>query len=357
MFERYKGKPFTYKVNKKKLPINTFNFDNLEEFNRIYLYCKDNFIEVKPTPSGGIPLGRDKFHSRYFVLRGNQRYELVVCSAKEGCYRFVLMNKKKPTNTIHGTTAVRQIYKKATELGIDLTKYACEPLEGKKIKESIVNPHIEVLLKPVLGLTVKNVFHLDLKSSYASRIVEAYPELYDLYNFMYQQRKFKNEYYKHVLTNSIGCFQSVFCPDILLPRHSRPYQLAKLAKVAVNGTRAKVDEYIAKLRAKGFVPLLSNTDGIWYGSRTGEPYHDENEGVELGNWENDHKNCQFLMVSVGAYQYIENGVCYTVVRGKCNLDSIEPDRTKWQFGDIKKMKELAAYTWDNEKGVIELWQR
>ena len=85
-------------------------------------------------------------------------------------------------------------------------------------------------------------------------------------------------------------------------------------------------------------------------------YHDENEGLELGNWETDHKNCFFIMASVGAYQYIEDGVCYTVVRGKCNLDSVEPDRTKWQFGDVLKMKDIAAYTWDKEKGVVEIWQ-
>ena len=266
------------------------------------------------------------------------------------------MNKKKETNTIHGTTAVRQIYKKAAELGIDLTKYACEPLEGRRIKDEIVNPHIEVLIKPLLRIPLKNVFHLDLKSSYASRIVEAYPELFELYDYMFQQRKIANEFYKHVLTNSIGCFQSVFCPDILIPRHSRPYQFAKLSKVAVNGTRDKVEYYINRLRDKGFVPLLSNTDGIWYHSRTGEPYHDENEGLELGNWETDHKNCFFIMASVGAYQYIEDGVCYTVVRGKCNLDSVEPDRTKWQFGDVLKMKDIAAYTWDKEKGVVEIWQ-
>lgn len=356
MFERYKGKPFSFAPNKKKLPINTLHFENLKEFNRLYLHCKNNYREVKPTPSGGISYHiSERYFERYFVIRGNQRFELVVV-CEEGCYRFVLMGKKKATNTIHGTTAVRQIYKKADELGIDLVPYAVEPLEGRKIKDSILNPHIEVLVPMVLKKPISNVFHLDLKSSYASRIVEAYPELYDLYDYMYQQRKLSNEYYKHILTNSIGCFQSVYCPDVLIPRHSRPYQFAKLAKVAVNGTREKIEEYITKLKKDGFVPLLTNTDGIWYYSETGLPYHDSNEGVELGNWENDHKYCRFLMASVGAYQYIEDGVCYTVVRGKCNLDSIEPDRSKWKFGDILKIKDIVAYSWDDKKGVIELWR-
>ena len=356
MFERYRGKPFDLKPNKKKLPINEFNFDRLSEFNQLYLYCRKNFREIKPTLSGAIPYNkRDRYHERYMIVKGNQRFELVVV-CEEGCYRFILMGKRKETNTIHGTTAVRQIYKKAQEFDIDLSKYANEPNEGRKIKDEILSPHIKVMLAPVLNKPINNVFHLDLKSSYASRIVEKYPELYDLYNYMYQQRKFRNEYYKHVLTNSIGCFQSVYCPDYLVPRRSRPFQFAGLAKIAVNGTVKLIEEYLDKLTKKGFVPLLTNTDGIWYYSESGEPYHDEKEGVELGCWETDHKNCRFLMTSVGSYQYIENGVVHSVVRGKCNIDSIEPDRTKWEFGIILKMKELCVYTLDPEKGVVELWE-
>lgn len=356
MFDKYKGKPFTFKPNKKKLPINLFNFDRLEEFNSIYLFCKNNFRETKPTNSGGISYApAERYHFRYFVIKGNQRYELcVVCG--EGCYRFVLMGKKKETNTIKGTTAVRQIYKKAEELGIDLSLYAVEPLEGKRMKEEIISPHIQVLMPVLKGKVIHNVYHLDLKSSYASRIVEAYPELYTLYNYMYQQRKYRNEFYKHVLTNSIGCFQSVYCPDVLIPRHSRPYQLTKLAKVAVNGTVEKVELYINKLRKAKFVPILTNTDGIWYYSPKGKPYHDEKEGVELGCWENDHKNCTFLFTSVGSYQYIEDGITHSVVRGKCNLDGLEPDRAKWEFGAILKMKEICVYTFDKDKGVIEVWE-
>ena len=356
MFERYKGKPFTLKVNKKKLPINTLNFDRIEEFNSLYLYCKNHFRETKPTPSGGISVApSERMHERFFITKGNQRYELCVVCA-EGCYRFLLMGKRKQTNTIKGTTAARQIYKKAEEFGIDLSKYACDPKEGKKLKEEILSPHIQMLVPALKNKVINQVFHLDLKSSYASRIVEAYPELYTLYNYMYQQRKFRNEYYKHVLTNSIGCFQSPYCPDILLPRHSRPYQLTTLAKTAVNGTVAKVEYYLNKLRASGFVPILTNTDGIWYYSETGKPYHDEKEGVELGCWENDHKNCKFLMTSVGSYQYVENGICHSVVRGKCNLDSLEPNRDKWEFGLILAMKEVCVYTFDKEKGIVEVWQ-
>ena len=355
MLENYKFKEHSKLPNKKKLPINRITFDDLDEFNRIYKYCRSNYMEVKPTKSQGIsnsPL--EKLHSRWFCIKGNQRFELVLISW-EGDYRFILENQRLKSNTIHGTTAVREIFRKADEYGIDMTKYMCDSKKGMEIKQTIESPHIEIICPEMVGKRVKNVFHMDFKSSYASRIVEVYPELYELYNFMYKQRKFKNEHYKHVLTNSIGCFQSSYCPDYITRRKTKPYSFAILSKVAVNGTRHLVERYINILKENNFVPLLTNTDGIWYYSPTGQPYHDKNEGTELCQWENDHKDCQFIMVSKGAYQYLEKNRCKTVIRGKCNLDSEEPDRDKWEFGCILFLQDICTYKLDPKKGVIREW--
>ena len=62
------------------------------------------------------------------------------------------------------------------------------------------------------------------------------------------------------------------------------------------------------------------------------------------------------MTSVGAYQYVEDGKCHSVVRGLCNLDLVEKDRDKWQFGDILKMRELFTYRFDEEKGVVKTYE-
>ena len=110
---------------------------------------------------------------------------------------------------------------------------------------------------------------------------------------------------------------------------------------------------IAKLQKAGFDPLLTNTDGIWYYSEDGSIYHDEDEGNELGNWQNDHVNCDFLMTGPGSYQYVEDGVCHSVVRGLCNLDAAEPDRSKWKFGDILNIKQYSTYKFDKERGVYK----
>lgn len=349
----YKHIPYQLKPNKNKIPVNSFTFEQLDEFNEIYKYAKDNFIKVTHTKSQGISYKvSERMHERYFIVKGNQRFELVIVCA-EGCYRFLLQNKKSKDNEISGQQACRSIYKFADKYGIDFNKYKCD--NGLEIKAEIEKPHIKVLKPLLLNKPVDNVYHMDFKSSYASRICEKYEELKPMYEEIYSLRKDNNGYYKHVLTNSIGCWQSAYCVDYNTRHTISPYQFTSLSKIAINGTRKKVENMIAKLEQAEMVPLLTNTDGIWYYSDHGA-YHDEDEGAQLGNWENDHVNCKFLMTGPGSYQYIENGVCESVVRGLCNLDAAEPDRAKWQFGDILNLKQVFTYRFNEEKGVYKTYE-
>lgn len=348
---RYKHTRFKAKPNKKKLPINEFTFEQMDEFNKIYTYAREHFLLVKPTQSRGISYKiEERYEERYFVVKGNQRFELVIiCS--EGCYRFLLSNPKAEDNTISGRKACVELFKAAESHGIDFSKYICQ--DGAKEKSEILSPHIEVLDRFWLEkiMSVKNVHHIDLNSSYASRICEVYPELKPVYTELYNKRKENDGYFKHVLTNSIGCFQSEYCVNPTDKRTSVPYALANLAKIAVNGTLHCIEDMINKLRKAGRTPILTNTDGIWY---YGKPYHDENEGEELGQWKHDHIKCKFLMMSKGAYQYVEDGECSSVVRGISNLDAIEPDRTKWKFGDLKNITYIVKYKFVEGIGVVKV---
>lgn len=347
---KYKHIEYQIKLNKNKIPVNQFTFENLEEFNEIYQYAKANYKKVNSTPSQGISNKvSERLHERYFIVKGNQRFELIIiCS--EGCYRFLLQNKKQKGNDIPGQQACRSIYNWADSYNIDLAKYICK--DGLEEKKQIERPHIQVLQRLALNKHLEHVYHIDFRSSYASRICEAYPELKPMYEDIFEHRKENNGYYKHVLTNSIGCWQSAYCVDWFTRHKTVPYQFANLSKIAINGTRAKIEEMIKKLKRKGMIPLLTNTDGIWYYSENGA-YHDKNEGEKLGNWQNDHIDCEFLMTSEGRYQYKENGVCTTVVRGLCNLDAVQPNRDKWEFGDILNIDQMFTYRFDEEKGVYK----
>lgn len=347
----YEKRPLGKNVNKNLIPKNIMTFDRVEEFNAIYRWARENLRKVEPTPSGGMPNNyKVKRRSRFIVLEGNGKFEMViVCS--QGQFRFILQPAKGKDNTITGQKACREFYKVADKLKIDLSKYSLSSSQGKEVKETIVNPHIEVLTFAALRCAIPHVHHIDFRSSYASRIIENYPELRPLYEEIYKMRSEKDGLYKHVLTNSIGAFQSRHCVNYFDRRTVRPFQFAGLSRVAINGTRKKVDAMIERLRMAGMVPIMTNTDGIWYYSKNG-PYHGDGEGKDLCQWHNDHIDTKFLMASVGAYQYIEDGVCHTVLRGISNLDKLKPNREEWEFGDILKAGRSYVYVLDEEKGVM-----
>lgn len=203
--EKYKHIPYTTKPNKNKIPTNTMYLEDYKEFNEIYQYAKKHYSRVKPTKSKGISYKiSERFHERFIVNIGNQRFEMVIICA-EGCYRFVMKCKPGKSNVVGGTEACRVIYKIFKQFNINLNKYCSDSEEGLKIKKEIESPHIEVMYPLLLGKTINHVYHMDFKSSYASRISEAYPEFKKAYDWIYSKRKENNDYFKHILTNSIGC--------------------------------------------------------------------------------------------------------------------------------------------------------
>lgn len=344
-FEHIKYK---VEVNKKQIPIVEIPYSNYQVWNDLYAYAKKHFVKVDPLPSGAFPNGAYKGYFRYMIYHVNQSHELVICCS-HGCYRFIIQPSKQVTNTVSGRQSVLELYKVMDEYGIDFGKYACS--DGKKVKETIVKPHIQLMKQDLLRKRIHHCYHLDLNSSYASRVAEAYPELKPILEELYAKRKEDNNHFKHVLTNSIGCFQSQYCPSWEERRKVKPYAFANLSKIAVNGTREKVDYYCKKLVETGMIPLLSNIDGIWYYSSKGA-YHDETEGTSLCQYKNDHCDCDLLIASVGSYQYIEDGKCHTCMRGSSALDQVK-NREDWEFGDILNANGKLNYSFDEEKGIVE----
>lgn len=344
-FEHIKYK---IEVNKKQIPIVEIPYSNYTLWNELYQYAKSHFVKVEPLPSNALPNGPYKGYFRYMVTHVNQSHELVmICN--EGCYRFIVQPSKQVTNTVSGRQSVLELFKVMDKYNINFGKYACE--NGKKVKEEIVKPHIQLMSNNFIRRRLKHCYHLDLNSSYASRVAEAYPELKPILDELYAKRKEDNNHFKHVLTNSIGCFQSQYCPSWNDRRRVTPYAFSNLSKIAVNGTRNKIEFYLKKLVDNGMIPILTNIDGIWYYSNKGA-YHDETEGTKLCQYKNDHCDCELLIASVGSYQYLEDGKCHTCMRGSSALDQVK-HREDWEFGDILKANGKLNYTFNEEKGIVE----
>lgn len=354
ILNKYKHVEWSYSPNKLKFPKNYLEMDQIEEFNSIYKFCRENYHEIEPTASGAMPYNNQvRDVQRFCIVASKSGFEIVVM-AIEGCFRIIIRNGKlKDDNIISGAKAIREIFKTAKEFGVlDVFKNkAVSKEDGKSIKETIESPIIHCVKEEYKGKEFENCHHIDFNSSYASRIVEAYPELKPMYTYLYSKRKENDGYFKHCLTNSIGMMQSKHCVDIETNYKNSPYQLAHFSKIAINGNNAKIYEYLMMLEFSGRKPLLVNTDGIWY---QGEIYHDKFEGQDICQWKNDHKDCKLYIKSDGAYQFIENGVVKSVVRGYTALDSIKP-RDQWGWREIDKYSQACIYNFEKGKGIIKEW--
>ena len=108
------------------------------------------------------------------------------------------------------------------------------------------------------------------------------------------------------------------------------YRYADISKYAIARNNQKIRDMAQWLKDNGRTVLLYNTDGIWF---TGEAFPKEMQSNELGAFKQDHTNCKFRAKSDGAYEFIEDGVYYPVIRGKTKLDNTKA-RIAWQWGDI-----------------------
>lgn len=268
---------------------------------------KSGGIQIKECPQLGYDWDATKSGVSFIYL------------GKEGAIKVIFSQKPDGPG---GAKCYRQFKKICREkFKFDLEKYAIT--NGEEVKKEIENAKID-LVQAEVAWSYKNAHHLDLNSSYMSGIALKNPELLPAINYIYEQRK-KDPVCKDILTHTFGYFQSKFCRV-----NNYRYAYAHLSKQAIEFNNRTIEKLTEELKANGNKILAYNTDGIWY---TGDLFHNEHEGPGLGNWKNDHTNCTIRFKSKGAYEFIEDGKYYPVVRGLTQLDRIKP-REKWEWGDI-----------------------
>lgn len=343
----FDAKSLKYKFNVLNVECNecsSCDEESVEKWNHLYRLLRGHVHKGTVTKSNGIAQNSHTTYVNQYVLIKSKdilyidmQHDLMVRAA------FVGLRKGVGNITISGGDAYKALVSKFKEYGIDIKNYAVSKEEGLKIKSEIVHPAID-LCNPLVDCGPLNIIwsgdvhHIDLNSAYAAGIVDSFPELRDPYEEIYRKRKEKDGYYKSVLAQSQGYFQSPYIN----------YRYAKLAKAGINWTRKRIDELTEKLIASGRRPIVRNTDGIWY---QGEIYHDADEGTELGQWKTDHKNCCFCVKSRGCYQFIEDNQVHTVYRG-VKKEITDP----WKFGEIfdpKHADDGNPYIFVEELGYVK----
>lgn len=308
-------KPNYVKIPCHRIPVTD---EGAHLMNRILedIYKVPDFTVIRRTKSGGISL-TDLILPCYDVRNLKTMVEITLC-AVEGMWRFQFASNPLTDKEqgISGHKAFLKFQELCKKHNINIQNYRIN--NGIEYKKDI--KYIRALDNPAFAdLTFENCHHIDFNSSFMANLCEKYPEFKPVGEILYNGRK-AHPINKGIMTNTIGYFHSKY----------HQYSWAHLANAAIVGNNNKIAEIRQKLIESGRLPLLINTDGIWY---AGDIYHDENEGANLGQWKTDHKNCTLRAASPNKYQFIEDGKVHTVISGTTILDRVKP-RDKWEWGDI-----------------------
>lgn len=351
---KYKSAPLSLDVNIKLIPVTVFDIseNGADEFNEIYRFHLENYEnKITWTHSKGISTDRRIFRPPMWDIRITESCFEIISILTNGMRRFQFRSPLKPEESgeevelVAGYKAVSMFAKKLKELtGIDLYKYRVHngmELKAKAPKYMVsVNKsmcHESNCIEDCR--TYQGVHHIDFHSSFGAGLANSYPEFRSTIEYFYNRRHERPEY-KSVLNSTVGKFWSASYLNAA-------YAPLAIAAIADNNNRLmKISE---DLEESGRVPLLWNTDGVWY---LGDIYHGPGEGKGLGEWENDHVNCTFRVKTKGAYEYIENGIYHSVIRGVPNSA-----RSAWKWGDIFKIKtkkeKVSEYKFIPGKGAVK----
>ena len=341
------------KINYKKIPVTAINasIGTEKKFNELYkeLFNDDKYTKIKRTKSGGISIKSSFtfFHHYAFDVRVSCGcIELTVCTPfndQMRSYRIQYRNanykEEKSERFISGEQSFRIFQNEVAKDGIDLEDYAVEEEEGMKLNEEITPPDIALKRSIWRDRTFEHVYHLDFHKFYMSGLKLSHPELAPAIDRMAQRAK-HDPRFKTAMAATIGYMHSKVCG----------YRYTRLSKDGINKAYQLYYEVMRELEQEHML-IATNTDGMWY---TGPEFHGIYEGPNLGEWQNDYKDCTIRFKSAGSYEFIEDGVYHPVVRGRTQLDKIVP-REKWEWGDIYDPKaELQVFSFKKGEGVV--WQ-
>lgn len=330
--KRLKSAPSSFNLNYLLIPVSVFDIteEGAREFNKIYYWLKSKKLnKLVRTKSGGIKLG-SKLRLPAWDIKTN-RYCVEITAILEG-RAWRIQFRTKPPEGMSGRKAFTEFKKLLLKDGIDLEDYAIE--NGEEVKAEIEKPLIGAVRDWMYDVLYEGVNHIDFHSSYPAGLANTHPEFRKTLEKIYKKRNEENMC-KNILNFSIGFMQSL---------GGCSARWAHLSRDAIKDNNDRVRELAIRLDKSGRLVISFNTDGIWY---RGPIFHGKGEGDNMGDWHNDRINCQFRMKSDGAYEFIEDGIYYPVVRGISN--DVKGD---WQWGDIYTDKAQAQlFTFTEEEGI------
>lgn len=338
-----KGAPVRLDANYRKMPCFAINNNEAgaHQFNLLYQEIRGmGWKQLVRTPSNGVSIEKKNFCPPMWDVRNTS-----ACIEITIIWKYMLRIQFRQAcdvatgeeSNLSGRTAFLKFADSCRKAGVEIGDYAVS--NGEEIKKEIEPYIIKFEREEYKDLIFDGCHHLDFHNSFPAGLCNTHEEFRPIVEKFYEKRK-EDPINKAVLNYTIGFFQSVKGCNA---------RYATLSRDAINDNNKRLRELAETLRENGRFPLLYNTDGIWY---KGEVFHGDGEGKALGEWENDHVNCRLRIKSKGAYEFIEDGVYYPVLRGHTRLDKVKP-RSQWVWGDIYRADaEPILFYWDKEMGIV-----
>ena len=226
------------------------------------------------------------------------------------CGMFSVKDKKDT-----GFKAFREFCSRIKAMGKTLDDYKIE--NGEEVKESISSPYIKFLRK---YQKIQHVNHMDMVCAWGSGFAKAFPEFETIIKEMEQKDKILPSVF-------LGYCQSEYCD----------YAFSHFAKAGIEFCNKKMQEYTEQLEAQDFEIIGYNTDGIWYVDKLeqGRLFHNDEEGNGLGQWRNDHVDCELCAYGDGQYWFREDGKFNVRARGYYYYEQEKP-REEWDEKDFDR---------------------
>ena len=317
----------------------SMNDDNVVLANELWNLLKENCVMSSFTRSKGLSR-RDWMKPRFWMEKTSSTVQLIY-SVHHVVSIIFSSGTIRSENDITGRDSFNRFCSILNSFKIDINDYAANSAdEAIAIKQSIEKPYIGCANKFVADPTGKKLpfqhcYHIDINSAFMSGVALNYPALEKPIRFIYNKRK-EDPMCKQILNLACGFCQSRHTRGVRQLTHEHRFQfaLSKISQAALFYTNRYIERKSRALTDAKYLVLAYNTDGIWYSDiHNLGPYHDEEEGIQLGQWKTDHSDCVLRFKSDGVYEYIEDGKYNCVVRGRTHLDDVKP-RTEWQWGDI-----------------------
>lgn len=360
VFKQLKSVPLSSKPNRLKIPVINLKYteEDVNLFNKVYgevLAHKDEYSQIISTESGGISYNHKAFKPPcYDIILQKASIQLTVCN-HYGMFRLLVSDAiDKDDNEFSGKLCFEKLCNLLKKDGIDMWQYQID--NGKEVKQDIESYIVAYAAEDISDQVLDNCYHVDFHNSFASGLALTHPEFRPTIEKIHNKRaelkalkqqrpltkdeEYTNSLYKAVLVRSIGYMQSLW--------HKAKW--AHLAKDAIKNNNDRIIDLATEITQRGYKPLAFNTDGFWYQDVDNiGPYHDLNEGNDIGQWHTDHSCCRIRFKSPGSYEFIEDNKYTPVVRGKTLLDRIKA-RDNWEWGDIYK-SEANVISYEFKEGV------